>query len=88
MVVTKIGNCYSGSSLLGLSRILDNAKPGEKILMTSYGSGAGSDSFSFVVTDKILERANLAKKTDFYIKRKETIDYGTYVRLRKKLKGG
>jgi len=88
MVVTKIGNCYSGSSLLGLSRILDHAKPGERILLTSYGSGAGSDSFSFLVTDKILERVNLAKKTDFYIDRKENIDYGTYVRLRKKLKGG
>ena len=88
MVVTRIGNCYSGSSLLGLSRVLDNAKPGERILLTSYGSGAGSDSFSFVVTDKILERVDLAKKTDFYMDRKENIDYGTYVRLRKKLKGG
>lgn len=88
MVVTRIGNCYSGSSLLGLSRILDNAKPGERILLTSYGSGAGSDSFSFMVTDRIIERVNLAKKTDFYINKKESIDYGTYVRLRKKLKGG
>ncbi|NIO21534.1 MAG: hydroxymethylglutaryl-CoA synthase [Candidatus Aenigmarchaeota archaeon] len=87
MVVRKIGNCYSGSSLLGLSRVLDKAKPGERIFITSYGSGAGSDSFSFLVTDKILERVNLAKKTDFYIDRKENIDYGTYVRLRKKLKG-
>jgi hydroxymethylglutaryl-CoA synthase len=88
MVVTKIGNCYSGSSLLGLSRILDNAKPGERILLTSYGSGAGSDAFSFMVTDRILERVDLAEKTDFYMERKESIDYGTYVRLRKKLKGG
>jgi len=86
MVVTMIGNCYSGSSPLGLSRVLDNAKPGERILMTSYGSGAGSDSFSFLVTDKILERVSRAKKTDFYINRKENIDYGTYVRLRNKLK--
>jgi len=88
MVVRKIGNCYSGSSLLGLSRVLDNAKPGERILMTSYGSGAGSDSFSFLVTDEILERVGKAPKTDFYINRKEYIDYGTYVRLRRKLKGG
>jgi hydroxymethylglutaryl-CoA synthase len=87
MVVRNIGNCYSGSSLLGLSRVLDNAKPGERILVTSYGSGAGSDSFSFLVTDKILEGANKAKKTEFYMKRKENIDYGTYVRLRRKLKG-
>jgi hydroxymethylglutaryl-CoA synthase len=88
MVVTRIGNCYSGSSLIGLSRVLDNAKPGERILLTSYGSGAGSDAFSFMVTDRIIERVDLAKKTDFYMERKESIDYGTYVRLRKKLKGG
>jgi len=86
LVVTEIGNCYSGSSLLGLSAILDTAKPGDRILMTSYGSGAGSDSFSFMVTDKILERRDLAPKTRHYMDNKEYVDYGTYVRMRKKLK--
>ncbi len=86
LVVRKIGNCYSGSSPLGLSSVLDVAKPGDRILMTSYGSGAGSDSFVFTVTDRILERRENAPKTDFYIKRKENIDYGTYAKLRGKLK--
>ena len=86
LVVKKIGNCYSGSSPLGLSNVLDIAKPGQRILLTSYGSGAGSDSFSFVVTDKILERRDAAPKTSFYLDRKEYIDYGKYVKLRKKLK--
>lgn len=86
LVVRKIGNCYSGSSPLGLSSVLDIAKPGDKILMTSYGSGAGSDSFILTVTDRILERRENAPKTDFYIKRKENIDYGTYVKFRGKLK--
>ncbi len=85
-VVSRIGNCYSGSSPLGLSRVLDTAKPGEKILLTSYGSGAGSDSFIFTVTDKILERRDKAPLTDHYISRKRNIDYGTYVRLKGKLK--
>ncbi len=87
LVVTRIGNCYSGSSPLGLCSVLDAAKPGDRILMTSYGSGAGSDSFIFTVTDKILERRNKAPLTEYYIKRKKNIDYGTYVRLRGKLKG-
>ena len=85
-VVQRIGNCYSGSSPLGLAAILDIALPGQKILMTSYGSGAGSDSFVFTVTDKIDERRDKAKKTEDYIMNKSNIDYGTYVKLRKKLK--
>lgn len=86
LVVTEIGNCYSGSSPLGLAATLDIAKPGQRILMTSYGSGAGSDSFSFVVTDKILERRKKALTTRYFIDNKKYIDYGTYVKLRKKLK--
>jgi hydroxymethylglutaryl-CoA synthase len=85
-VVKRIGNPYSGSSPVGLCSILDVAKPADRILMTSYGSGAGSDSFSFVVTDKILERRDKAKKTEDYIKNKKNIDYGVYVKLRRKLK--
>jgi len=86
LVVKKIGNCYSGSSPLGLCMVLDIAKPGDRILMTSYGSGAGSDSFAWTVTDKILERRDRAPKTEDYIKRKKNIDYGIYVKLRGKLK--
>jgi hydroxymethylglutaryl-CoA synthase len=86
LIVTEIGNCYSGASPLGLSATLDVAKPGDRILVTSYGSGAGSDAFSFMVTDKILERRDLAPKTRQYIEDRVYIDYGTYVRLKEKLK--
>ena len=85
-VVNKIGNPYSGSSPVGLCATLDVAQPGDRILMTSYGSGAGSDSFSFMVTDKILERREKAKNTQYYIKNKQNIDYGVYVKLRRKLR--
>lgn len=77
-----IGNTYAGAAIIGLTAILDEAKPGDRILMTSYGSGAGSDSFSFVVTDKVTERQNLALKTQTYIARRVQIDYGQYVRYR------
>lgn len=86
MVVTRIGNCYSGSSPVGLANVLDSAEPGQRIFMVSYGSGAGSDAFSLTVTDKILERRDKAPKTEHYISRKTNIDYGTYVKLRGKLK--
>lgn len=86
LVVTKIGNTYSGSSLLALSSILDIAKPGQRVFVTSYGSGAGSDSFSLVVKDAIEEKRALAPSVNDYVAKKEYIDYGTYVKLRGKLK--
>jgi hydroxymethylglutaryl-CoA synthase len=86
LVVTRIGNCYSGSSPLGLASVLDVAEPGQRIFMVSYGSGAGSDAFSFTVTDRITERRDRAPTTEHYISRKTNIDYGMYVKLRGKLK--
>jgi hydroxymethylglutaryl-CoA synthase len=81
-----IGNVYSGSCMVGLTAILDVAEPGDRILMVSYGSGAGSDAFDLLVTDKINERRALAPTTQDYIRRRTEIDYATYTRYRGKLK--
>jgi len=84
-IVPYVGNFYSGSSLVGLCSVLDVAKPGERILITSFGSGAGSDSMSFIVTDEIIERREKAPLTKNYIENKKYIDYGLYVKMRRKL---
>ncbi|HSB47382.1 MAG TPA: hydroxymethylglutaryl-CoA synthase [Candidatus Bilamarchaeum sp.] len=81
-----IGNTYSGASMLGLSAVLDEAKAGSRILVTSYGSGAGSDSFAMTVTDKIEAARDRAPKTKDYIAKKRYIDYATYIKFRKKIK--
>jgi len=79
-VVRNIGNTYSGSSLLGLARVLDNyAEEGDFILLVSYGSGAGSDAFSLEVTDAIEEKRGRTKKVDDYIMDKVYVDYVTYL---------
>ena len=85
LLVPVIGNTYAGAALIGLTGVLDIAKPGDRILMVSFGSGAGSDAFSLRVTEKIEERRDLAPKTTDYIGRRTQIDYATYVRLRGKL---
>jgi hydroxymethylglutaryl-CoA synthase len=80
-----IGNTYAGASLIGLSAVLDIARPGDRILVTSFGSGAGSDAFIFNVTDKIEARRGLALTTQDYIARRTQIDYATYTRFRGKI---
>jgi hydroxymethylglutaryl-CoA synthase len=80
-----IGNTYAAASPIGLTAILDEAQPGDRILMVSFGSGAGSDALDIRVTDKVKERQALALKTQDYIQRRVEIDYATYARFRGKL---
>jgi hydroxymethylglutaryl-CoA synthase len=87
MLVQKIGNTYSASSLLGLAYVLDMAKSGQRIMLTSFGSGAGSDSFSITVTNLLQKRRNMAAMLKDMIEDREYIDYSHYVKFRKKLKG-
>jgi hydroxymethylglutaryl-CoA synthase len=86
-LVPKLGNTYSGSSPLGLTAILDVAKPNDRILMVSYGSGAGSDGFVFTVTDRIEEVRDKASTTrEMLDNNKVFLDYGTYTKYRGKIR--
>ena len=85
LLVPLIGNTYAGAAIIGLTAILDIAKPGDKIFMVSFGSGAGSDAFVITTTESITERQNLAPHTQDYIDRRTPIDYATYARFRGKL---
>ena len=83
-LVPLLGNTYSGASPIGLTAILDIAKPGDWILMVSYGSGAGSDGFIWKVTDKLPAVQNKAVQTRAMLEsnRRKYIDYGTYTKFR------
>lgn len=80
-----IGNTYAGASPLGLTRALDRARPGDLVLVVSFGSGAGSDAMVFRVTDAIEARRDRAPRTQVYLDRKHVVDYATYARWRKKV---
>jgi len=86
-LVNKLGNTYSGSSPLGLTSTLDISQPGDKILLVSYGSGAGSDGFVFEVMDRINEVRESAPKTrDLLSKNVNYLEYGEYAKFRRKIR--
>ncbi len=87
LLVPMIGNTYSAATLIGLARVLDIAKPGDRIMVTSFGSGAGSDSFSILVTNKILRARKKAISVDETLKNRRYLDYAEYIKFRRKIKG-
>ena len=88
LVVPHLGNTYSGSSMIGLAATLDIAKPGDRIFVTSFGSGAGSDSFDLEVTDAITGGAfdrTRAPSVEDLLKNPKYLDYAQYARHKGKI---
>jgi hydroxymethylglutaryl-CoA synthase len=87
IVVTHIGNTYNASALLGFAKVLDAARPGDKILLVPFGSGAGSNAFVFTVTDIITERQKAGVPTvEEMLRNKIYVDYAQYLKMRKMIK--
>lgn len=85
-IVPLMGNTYSGSSPTGFSATLDVAKPGDMILLVSFGSGAGSDAFIFKVTERINEvRDKAITVKELLEKHRIYLDYGQYAKYRGKI---
>lgn len=86
LLAPTLGNTYSGASPIGLTATLDIAKPKDRILLVSYGSGTGSDSFIMTVTDRINEVRDKAPRTRSMLDEKKMyIDYGVYTKFRGKI---
>ncbi len=88
LMVADIGDCGSASPLLSLAAILDQAKPGQRILMISYGFGAGCDVLGLKTTNLLEEtikrRATYPPLREM-ISNKEYIDYAQSLRQERKL---
>ncbi|HJJ55436.1 MAG TPA: hydroxymethylglutaryl-CoA synthase [Methanocorpusculum sp.] len=88
LLVPRLGNTYSGAVPLGLAAVLDVAKPGDRIFVTSYGSGSGSDSFDITVTDAILDKIDRSRapSVESMLSTCNYIDYALYARHKGKIK--
>ncbi|MGB9634900.1 MAG: hydroxymethylglutaryl-CoA synthase [Candidatus Micrarchaeia archaeon] len=84
LITPYIGNTYSAASLIGLAAVLDIARPGDNVLVVSFGSGAGSDALHIEVTDVKESKPNKYPVMKI-IQNKKYLDYGTYAKHRKKL---
>jgi 2-acetylphloroglucinol acetyltransferase len=80
----QIGDCGAASALLGLANVLDIAKSGDRILLASYGFGAGSDAFSLEVTSEIEPKRGRAPLVKDLIAKKEMVDYATAMKYEMK----
>jgi len=85
LLAPRIGNTYSGAVLLGLCAVLDIARPGARIFVTGYGSGAGSDAFDITVTEQISTYQRSAPTVEDLIDDRVVIDYATYAKYRGKI---
>lgn len=89
LLVDKIGNAYSATTMLALGAILDVAKPKSKIFMVSYGSGAGSDAFVWETTEALARYQKLRVKSkqtvEDQISKKTYIDYVQFLKQTHKL---
>ncbi len=73
----ELGDVGSASTLIGLGLVLDQAQPGQKILLASYGFGAGADVTVVTTTPRITEYQRTSPTVDEQIKDKRLVDYAT-----------
>lgn len=80
VVSTQIGDCGAASSLLGLINVLDTARAGQRILLVSYGFGAGADAFD-ITTTPLIESKRPKLTAAQLLANKMLVDYATACRL-------
>ena len=89
LLCPQIGNTYSGAVPLGLSAVLDEARPHDRIFVVAYGSGAGADAFDITVTDGIgkLDRST-TPTTKAMVDDRRMLSYAIYAKFRQKIQMG
>lgn len=78
LISTSLGDLGAASVPVALASALDSAKVGDRVMVISYGSGAGSDALSFRVVSDRRPPVKVRAEVD----RKEYIDYVKYLKLK------
>ena|SRR3990170_382239 len=82
LVSANLGDLGAASTAVGLAAVLDVAKVGDRVLVASYGSGAGSDALSFRVVGERKATVSVAAE----LARKEYVDYVQYLKIKGAIK--
>ena len=70
----------------GLAAVLDQAEPDDLILITSFGSGAGSDAFVFRATELLPDKRDRAATVRSMLDgSRRYLSYGEYAKHREKI---
>jgi len=83
LVTPMIGNTYNASALIGFARVLEQARAGDRILLVTFGSGAGSDAFSIVVKEGVEQVASRGPTVNELLERKVYVSYSSYAKSRR-----
>lgn len=75
----RVGDTGCSSALLNLAAVLDQAKPGNRILLLSYGSGI-ADAVSLTVQPEIETRRASVLPVGCYLERTKSLDYLAYAK--------
>ena len=76
-LVNTVGSTGSAQAFLMLVAALEEAKPGDRILLANYGNGC--DAFSLLVTDQIA-KIRERRGVKVHLKSKKAVSYERYIR--------
>jgi 3-hydroxy-3-methylglutaryl CoA synthase len=85
VLTPQIGDCGAAGVPLSLAHILDFAEAGERIGVIDFGSGAGCDAWSLVVTENIETRRPSRGLVIEQLEDKIMVDYATMLKYEQKM---
>jgi hydroxymethylglutaryl-CoA synthase len=84
LVAYELGDLGSAGVGVGLANVLDSAEPGQKILLASYGFGAGADVTVLTTTENVRSMRRDGQSVEQQIQDRSLVDYATAMKYEQK----